>query len=89
MPWWFYVLAVLWSVPIVAIVVALAWHLRDERREQRREATAEDRAEALIRRGEGTMVFGDGSIVLTDEYRDRTGKTFADLGQGSNPRARP
>jgi cytochrome c-type biogenesis protein CcmH/NrfF len=51
-PWWFWILAVLWSLPLLALLAAVAWECYDarlyEQMVQRR--TAERRAEELVER---------------------------------------
>lgn len=49
MPWWFWILAVIWSMPIVMIIWMIAWFWWDDRQCEKFVADAEKRAEALVR----------------------------------------
>lgn len=75
MPWWFYVLAVLWSVPIVAIVGVVAYAFISEARRNRRIMAKRDEGEARL----SERYLSDVRAIWADH----------DLGQSSNPRARP
>jgi hypothetical protein len=51
-PWWFWILAFLWSIPLLALLAAVGWacydaHLYDEMVKRH---TAERRAEELVER---------------------------------------
>lgn len=48
MPWWFYVLAVLWSVPIVAIIGVVAYAFISEARRNKRIMARRDEGEARL-----------------------------------------
>jgi cytochrome c-type biogenesis protein CcmH/NrfF len=62
-PWWFWILAVLWSTPIVLVAVSVAWYFYEDHAMEKmiKQRTAEQRAEALVERDGQVKIVQDGN----------------------------
>jgi peptidoglycan/LPS O-acetylase OafA/YrhL len=62
-PWWFWILAVLWSIPIVLGAASVAWYFYEDHAMEKmiRQRSAEQRAEALVERDGQVKIVQDGN----------------------------